>query len=247
MQYSPYYRIVPGADTAVLFVHGIVGTPAHFRDLIPLVPQEWSVYNILLDGHGGGVEEFAGTSMKKWKSQVHGVVKEILTDHDHVLLAGHSMGTLFCIQESLNFPDRVLGLFLLNVPLHPWVRASSVPRMVLAALGSVQPGSQAALLVKDCGVRLSPRLWKYLRWIPRYWELIWECRRVRSLVEKITHPCVCIQSARDELVSAMSFDYLRSFMQLRVLVLPNSGHFGYVNGDLERVQEEFRAFLQSCQ
>ena len=37
MEHREYRRIVSGADTAVMFLHGIVGTPNHFRDLIPLV------------------------------------------------------------------------------------------------------------------------------------------------------------------------------------------------------------------
>lgn len=58
MEHREYVRIVPGAKTAVLFMHGIVGTPNHFRDLLPLVdlvPDDWSVYNVLLPGHGGTV------------------------------------------------------------------------------------------------------------------------------------------------------------------------------------------------
>ena len=36
MIHQEYVRKVPGADTAVLFIHGIVGTPNHFTDLISL-------------------------------------------------------------------------------------------------------------------------------------------------------------------------------------------------------------------
>ncbi len=243
MQFSPFYRIVPGSDTAVLFVHGIVGTPAHFRDLIPLVPESWSVYNILLDGHGGSVEDFARTSMKKWKSQVHSVLKQILAVHDRVLLVGHSMGTLFCIQESFVFADRVLGLFLLNVPLHPRVRLSSVLHTLAATQGRAKPGSPAALLLSDCGVHLDPRLHTYLRWIPRYWELILECCRVRPLVEEIAHPCFCIQSERDELVSGRTYHYLCRFSNVSVTRLRGSGHFGYVEEDLEAVKARFLEML----
>ena len=32
MNHAEYKRMVPGADTAVLFVHGILGTPNHFRE-----------------------------------------------------------------------------------------------------------------------------------------------------------------------------------------------------------------------
>ena len=48
MPHQPYFRIIDGADTAILFVHGIVGTPDQFSALLPLVPQEWSCVNLLL-------------------------------------------------------------------------------------------------------------------------------------------------------------------------------------------------------
>ena len=37
MDHKPYIRYVPDSHYAVLMVHGIVGTPAQFRDLIPVI------------------------------------------------------------------------------------------------------------------------------------------------------------------------------------------------------------------
>ena len=73
MDQNDYIRIVPGADTGVLFIHGIAGTPEHFTKLIPLVqmvPESYSVYNLLLDGHGKTAKDFGKSSMKIWKRQV---------------------------------------------------------------------------------------------------------------------------------------------------------------------------------
>ena len=47
-------RLLPGAACAVLFVHGILGSPAQFAPFLLLVPQDWSFCNLLLQGHGGG-------------------------------------------------------------------------------------------------------------------------------------------------------------------------------------------------
>ena len=41
-------RLLPGAACAVLFVHGILGSPAQFAPFLPLVPQDWSFCNLLL-------------------------------------------------------------------------------------------------------------------------------------------------------------------------------------------------------
>ena len=42
-----YARIVPGAGTAVLMVHGIVGTPRQFDFLLETIPEDVSVLNVL--------------------------------------------------------------------------------------------------------------------------------------------------------------------------------------------------------
>ena len=53
MNSQAYIREIPGAKTAVLMIHGIVGTPEHFAMLYPYVPEDWSIYSIRLAGHGG--------------------------------------------------------------------------------------------------------------------------------------------------------------------------------------------------
>ena len=90
MKHREYIRIQTESDTAVLLIHGILGTPNHFADLIPLIPERWSVCNLLLDGHGGTVADFAATSMKKWKAQVEPQFCEIARKHERIIFVTHS-------------------------------------------------------------------------------------------------------------------------------------------------------------
>ena len=243
MKYTPYYRVQPGAQKAALFVHGIVGTPMHFQELVPLIPEDWSVYNIVLDGHGGQVEDFARTSMKKWKSQVTAQLDEILQSHEQVLIVAHSMGTLFAIDEAIRLPDKVMGLFLLNVPLTPRVLPSAAVSSVKVALGHVKPGTPAADMQNDCGVHLSPKLWKYLGWIPRFWELILKAHSTRKKLGRIRVPCHAFQSKKDELVSGKACRLLQAQPHIEVTVLPNSGHFCYKGKDLTLLQDRLRHMI----
>ena len=88
MPHQPYFRIIDGADTAILFVHGIVGTPDQFSALLPLVPQEWSCVNLLLPGHGGSVSDFSHASMAQWRQYVAHQIDVLASTHSRVLLAG---------------------------------------------------------------------------------------------------------------------------------------------------------------
>lgn len=245
MKYTPYYRIKEDAETAALFIHGIVGTPMHFQELVPLIPEHWSVYNILLDGHGKNVEDFARTSMAKWKAQVSAQLDEILKTHSKVLIVAHSMGTLFAINEAIRRPDQVKGLFLLAVPLTPRVLPSGAVNSVRIALNRVTPDSAAADMENDCGVHLSPKLWKYLGWIPRFYELLVEAHRTKSKLEKITVPCRAFQSARDELVSGRSCELLQVHPGIRVTLLPHSGHFCYKGDDLPLLQRHLQEMIDT--
>lgn len=243
MQYTPYYRVQTGAKNAALFIHGIVGTPMHFRDLVPLIPEDWSVYNILLDGHGGQVEDFARTSMKKWKAQVAAQLDEILQTHEQVLMVAHSMGTLFAIDEAIRRPDRIMGLFLLAVPLTPRVTAAAAFNSVKIALGYAKPNTPAGDMLGDCGVHLSPKLWKYLAWLPRFWELILEAHRTKAKLAQITVPCCAFQSKKDELVSGRSYELLKAHPGIEATVLPDSGHFCYKGDDLPLLQTRLRQII----
>lgn len=244
MKYTPYRRVQPEATRAALFIHGIVGTPMHFQDLVPLIPEDWSVYNILLDGHGKQVEDFAHTSMAKWKAQVTAQLEEILSEHEQVLIVAHSMGTLFAINEAIRRPDRVSGLFLLAVPLTPRVLPSAALNSVKVALDLAKPSTPAGDMLGDCGVHLSPKLWKYLTWIPRFWELIVEAHAAREKLSRITVPCYAFQSKKDELVSGKACRLLQAQPHIEVTVLPDSGHFCYKGNDLVLLQNRLRKMIE---
>ena len=116
MAHKEYVRIRDNATTAILFIHGIVGTPNHFNEFVSLVPESFSVYNLLLDGHGKEVKDFSKTSMKKWETQVTSAVEELSLTHEKIYIVAHSLGTLLAMEQA-NRSKKVCRLFLLAVPL----------------------------------------------------------------------------------------------------------------------------------
>lgn len=242
--HQPYVRIAENRHTAVLFLHGIVGTPDHFRDFYPLIPEHISVYSILLDGHGGTVSDFAHSSMQKWKAQVDSVLETLLSHHDQIIIAAHSMGTLFALQASLQHPEKVRQLFLLAVPLRirltPAAAWTSL-KVVLNRMGPNDLRAQAARAA--CSVRQTRKLWKYLPWIPRFVELWQKCRRTRHLLPQIRTPCTVFQSARDELVAPGSVLLLQE-ADIPVILLQKSGHFYYDPEDKRLFLDSFAQLME---
>lgn len=241
--HKEYKRIAENSDTAILFIHGIVGTPNHFRAFVELVPEELTVYNLLLDGHGKGVRDFSHTSMKKWETQVCSAVDELARKHDKIYIAAHSLGCLLALEQAVLNP-KVLKLFLLAVPLKLSIKPMMITNSLKVYSGRVSPDDPVATAARDCcGVTHSKNPFLYLGWIPRFLELFAKIRKTRKIVRRISTPCAAFQSAKDEMVSIRAMKVLRENPAICVVELKNSGHFYYESGDFAILKNAFMGFI----
>lgn len=239
-------QMCPGADTAILYVHGILGTPMQFEPFFSL-GKGCSQCSLQLDGHGGDAKAFARSSMKLWKAQVENKVQELLKTHRSLILVAHSMGTLFAISESIRYSDRVRGMFLVDVPLEIRLRPSLMGNCWKVFRGRIRSDDVRALAAqKAYGIGPDRKMWRYLGWIPRYLELFREIRLVREQVSQISVLCVAVQSGEDEMVSQAAADYLRRNPRIRVQEMPHSTHFYYPKEDKEQLLQWFSAFLAAA-
>ena len=242
MNHEPYYREGTGRD-AVLLIHGIAGSPGHFRDLIPIIPREYSIYNILLDGHNGTPRDFGRSSMARWKTQVDNTLQALFSCHEQVVIVAHSMGALFAIQAAISHPDRIPALFLLNVPTRPRVHPRAMLAAVQVAFGHPRTATAHAMH-NDTGISLTLNPLEYIRWAPRMVELLAECRKVRSVLSLLTVPAQVFLSRSDELVSLRSRkDLVNPCMQTTLLA--KSGHYAYGNEDTLLLQDRLRKTLEN--
>ncbi len=243
MEHKEYKRIVSEAETAVLFIHGIAGTPNHFKDFLPLVPKEFSVYNLLLDGHGGKTEDFSRTSMKKWENQVDFTVSDILKTHKKIFIVAHSLGTLLAIEQAVK-EKRIEKLFLLAVPIKLFVKPVALFSAFRIYLGNVPESDEKLVAMKNCcGIELSKNPLKYLSWIPRFLELFGKIDETRKIIGNLKTECVIFQSFEDELVSKKSIKYLEEKTFASINVLEKSGHYYYEKNDFDYLLGEFRKFI----
>lgn len=247
MAHEPTRRIVPGAKTAVLFIHGIVGTPDHFVTQIPLmemVPQDDSLHNLLLDGHGGTVADFSRTSMDAWKRQTEKAFLELSETHEQVLLVAHSMGTLLALELALAYPEKVSGLFLLAVPLKVWPRLFGIRNSLRLVFGRIREDHPREAAIRNaCGIQTTRKLWQYLGWIPRYLELFGLIRQIRKRLPLLKVPCRAFQSRRDELVTNSASGLLSEVSWIQLRVLEDSSHFYYGEADQKEIKKAFMDFI----
>lgn len=232
---------------AVLFIHGICGTPEHFRAVIslePLVPQRWSVVNLCLPGHGGSVEEFAHSSRAAWESHAQAAFQRLAREHERIYLVGHSMGTLLCLLLAAEYPEKVGGVFLLNVPMVPFVRPRAVSACLRLCFGKLRKDNPRDMaLLAACGITSTRKLWKYIPWIPRFLDLLVLIGKTRKGLGCISVTGQVWQSCRDELVANGSAGILREKTSLPVVEMEDSGHFYYTPEDAQRIRTAFREFI----
>ena len=243
MEHYETLRQVPGAKTAVLFLHGIAGTPNQFRKLMPLedlVPEDWSVFNIRYPGYGGTVKEFGRSNIDQWRDYARERFQELAQSHEQVLIVGHSMGTLFAMQLALYNPEKVAGLFLMNVPLRPWPRLILIPNCLRLAFGGIREDHPRERCFEiACGVTPTALVWQYISWIPRVFELFGEIIRTEKVMDNLSVPCIAFQSRKDDLVSNFTAPVLRKSGVMEVRELPESTHFYYAPWELKAVVREF--------
>lgn len=243
MEHKEYIRIVQNSHIAVLFIHGIVGSPNHFNKFVSLVPENISVYNLLLDGHGKGVKDFSKTSMKKWEKQVSLIVDELSLTHEKIYIVAHSLGTLLAIDQAIK-NNKVSKLFLLAVPLRLSLKLRMPINSMKVYFDKIRPDDYEALAAKECyGIENDKNPTHYIGWIPRFLELFSKIRQTRKLFLLLDTPCVVYQSAKDEMVSMKSIRYLKNNPCICVNELKNSGHFYYPTDDFDFLITEFREML----
>lgn len=245
IDHSEFLRKTENHNIAVLMIHGIVGSPAHFRKFVDLIPQDWTFYNILLDGNGKGVADFGKSSMKKWKMQVNSVVEDLLREHQQILIVAHSMGTLFAIQTAIDNPERIVGLFLLSVPTRPWIRFSTIRTSLRVLRG--KSGEDVMRMINDTSIKLDKNPLKYISWVPRYAELLVEVHRVRKIIPQLKVPTLTFQSHVDELVSVRSVKDLEGHPFIKNTVLYESGHFDYGEKDVLLIRNKLSDIIKNHQ
>ncbi len=243
MEHKEYKRINQNSNIAVLFIHGIVGTPNHFTEFVPLVPESFSVYSLLLDGHGKGVKDFSKTSMQKWENQVTSAVEELSLTHERIHIVAHSLGTLLAIDQALR-NKKVCSLFLLAVPLSLLLKPKLPINSLKVYLDSISPDdSEAMAAKKSYGIGKDKNPFNYIGWIPRFLELFAKIPKARKLVKQIDISCAAYQSKKDEMVSRRSIKYLKNNPCISVNELKNSGHYYYDKDDFAYLMSEFKKAL----
>ena len=236
MNHKEYILENENSDTAILMIHGILGTPRHFDGFVPLIAKDKSVYNILLDGHGKTVDDFCSTSMDKWKAQVDDMAEMLCQKYENIIIMAHSMGTLLAIRTAVKHPHKVKAMILLAVPMKIFVNPLKSFNAVRVALNLGGKETEIIKAAKQThGTAPDRRVWKYLGYIPRFLELFGLVNETRKILPDLKTKSYVFQSKKDELVAYGSKKYLENHQYIEYDELENSRHYYYHSADMDKL------------
>jgi pimeloyl-ACP methyl ester carboxylesterase len=117
-----------GAGAPLVLLHTVRTQAEHFRDLIPLVKDRYTVYALDLPGMGYS-EIVPGATYEE--SAMRAAVKRLITQFDlrDVTLLGESMGAVLALTTAADLPERVRRVVAIN----PYDYAGGILRSSLLA------------------------------------------------------------------------------------------------------------------
>jgi pimeloyl-ACP methyl ester carboxylesterase len=100
------------AKKTLVLIHGLASNAGYFREIIPLVSNEFRVIVVDLPGYGKSEKGDFPYGIKWYAEQVRKLIKHL--ELKNVYLSGHSMGGQIAITYALNWPDELNKLILLS-------------------------------------------------------------------------------------------------------------------------------------
>jgi carboxylesterase len=223
------FCLLSGSKYAIVFVHGILGSPAQFRFLADeLLRQGYDCMGLLLPGHGGDARAFSRNSCKQWQQYVDAAISRIKPQYEHVYLIGHSLGGLLCLNYAAT--HNVDGVILFNAPLKFKLGLKQLMFSFRILLSSPEKDDDFLLTYRQAFSVKAGRIYEYPLWLRQFASLYSLARKTRRILKEVKAKTLIVQSMKDESVQLRSAGLLKSGLvnaQAEIMELKESYH-GYM-------------------
>jgi carboxylesterase len=225
----------------VLLIHGFTGSPSELRELGEILHgRGYSVYGILLKGHGTDPKDMESATAEDWIRQVREGIQHLRSYCREVFVLGISMGGLLAIcGAAMEKVDRLVliatPVFIFDWRLHfLWLAGHISPYY------PKNPRHVDAPKRYDVAYRVIP-----LAGAEQFRRLLYYVR-FRCL-SKVTAPCLIIQSRTDRTVRPESAEYLYQHITSplkKIYMLKEGKHVITLYKERETVYQEILTFLE---
>lgn len=239
------FELVNGHGDAVLFVHGILGSPCQFRLLAEeLNKRGFNCRALLLPGHGGTAEQFYRTSPAKWPGYVDEAIRTARSRYQRVFVVGHSLGGLLCLDAATKHD--VAEIVLLNTPLSFKISLRQLAFSMKVLFSPKGKDDEFLSVYRQAYSISSGRIYEYPLMLRQFVGLISYAGRVKRMLHLVTAKTLIFQSARDESVGRKSVVRLMDGLvnaQPKLIWLRNSFHGYFPGDDKDKLLSEICQFI----
>ena len=130
----------------VIFIHGFGASIEHWRNNLPVIAQERTVYALDLLGFGASRKADAEYSAALWTEQVHDFWQTFIGTP--AILVGNSIGSLVCLNTTATYPQMVAGLAMLSLP-DVSVREEMLPPLIRPVVTTIENLVASPFLIKN--------------------------------------------------------------------------------------------------
>ncbi len=232
--HQPFSFTTNNTIHTVLYIHGIMGSPIEFRQLVDHAEFPKVNYKaILLPGHGGSGKQFGKYKAQDWQEQVFNEIEYHYQNNIVLILIGHSLGGLLTLQAAAKYP--VAGMILINTALRTrfTIRQMQLSlRVLFSSKDNLDPiistyRKTFSICTKDW--------WTIPLWILRLIDVMQIANQTEKLLPQVKSNIHIFQSVKDETVDPISAEIMRNSLvnsTVKLTYLQNSIHAHFEENDL---------------
>lgn len=204
-----------------LLIHGFTSTPGELRPLGEyLNAAGFTIFGVLLPGHGTKPEDMMGVSHEQWYAAVVQGYEKIKAECESVVVIGHSLGGLLAIKLATNYPvDKLITLAAAIKPMDRSLYFAGLAKHFL---------KYTKWKPKTYPLEQKPYMLGYNKFpVAAVHQLHLLVKQVRALLPEIMVDTLVIQSRRDKTVAPKSATRIHNLIKSerkQVLWLDNVGH-----------------------
>lgn len=241
------FEFINGNKDAVVFVHGILGSPCQFRFLAEgLFNLGFDCRAVLLPGHGCTAREFGRTSTEEWQKYFTKAVNDAKKKYNRVFIAGHSMGGLLCLEVASE--EDVSGVVLINTPLVFRVSGRQIGAGLRILLCRADNDDDFLAASRQAYSITGGNILSYPLWLRQFAGLYFMARKTRNKLATIRSSVLIAQSGRDESVNKKSAALFKMGLvnaRTQDLELGESYHAYFTEPDKQKLLNAVAAFMNA--
>ena len=201
----PYYK--KGGSTAVLIIHGYLGSPYEVTYLAEkLYSEGYTVSVPRLPGHATDSNDFLETGKRDWLRRVFDSYMELKSICSSVIIAGFSMGGLLAVHAAYRFETEKLILIAPALTNRRKLMLHMTPLLKYFK----------KTLKKDCRINTETEYEEYLKkeywsndWISAASDILFMQIRAKKLLKKLKSEVLLIISENDRAVPVTVSEIIR--------------------------------------